>query len=472
MQPFNPVQPHRVVFYSGFKMDKTEKQIVQYIEEHKESCIAFLKDLIRIPSITGYEKNAQEFVRKKISEFGVETEFLEPDLQKMFKLFPEVAQVPSIGEEGLDMPLLTDDKFTYEQIMASPYDRLKSYKDRPNLIGRIKGTGGGRSLILNGHIDTVPVGELSKWKHDPFGAEIEDGRMYGRGSVDMKGGIAAMIFAVETLQKLGIKLAGDLMMQTVVNEEHAGGGALGAVAAGLTADAAIVVEPSGNSSTVQNGSCGGVYWQVVIKGKEVHAGARWKGRKPYGVSANEKSACIITNLLKMESEVNKDETLMSFCIGKLHGGTYATATAPECVMNGVAYFYPKLGTGKDGINKVKKLIRDAVLSVDDPWLKANPPEIKFQHYDDAYQLDDNKDEVLQTVIGSISDVLGTEPCVEIAGGGGDARHLGNQGGIPAVYYGPGNAVVAHSADEYIDLDDYIKGIKVLAVTIYRWCNGV
>ena len=454
-------------------MDKIEKQIIQYIDGHKESYISFLQDLIRIPSITGYEKKAQEFVRKKISEIGAEAEFLEPDLKKMFEKFPEVAQVPSIGEEGLDMPLMTDDKFTYEQIMASPYDRLKSYKDRPNVIGRIKGTGGGRSLILNGHIDTVPVGDETKWKHDPFGGEIEDGKMYGRGTVDMKGGIATMIFAVEALQKLGIKLKGDLMMQSVVNEEHAGGGALGAVAAGLKADAAIVVEPSGSSEIIQKGSCGGVYWEVRIKGFEAHAGARWRGREQYGVSANEKCACIIANLLKMESEVNKEETLMSFCIGKLHGGTYATASAPECVMNGVAYFYPKLGTGPAGINRVKKLIRDAVLSADDPWLKANPPSIKFQHYDDAYELDSSKDAVLKTVAGCITDVLGNQnPGVGIAGGGGDARHLGNQGGIPAIYYGPGNAAVAHSTDEFIELDDYIKGIKVLAVAVYRWCNGV
>ena len=453
-------------------MDTIEKQIIQYIEEHKESYIAFLQDLVRIPSITGYEKEAQEVVRKKMSEFGAETEFLEPDLKKMFEKFPEVAQVPSIGEEGLDMPLMTDDKFTYEQVLSSPYDRLKSYKDRPDLIGRIKGTGGGRSLILNGHIDTVPIGDKSKWKHDPLGAEIEDGKLYGRGSVDMKGGIATMVFAVETLQKLGIKLKGDLMMQSVVNEEHAGGGVLGAVAAGLTADAAIVVEPSGDSCTIQNGSCGGVYWEVRIKGFETHAGYCWKGREQYGVSANEKSACIIANLLKMENEVNKDETLMSFCIGKLHGGTYATASAPECVMNGVAYFYPKLGTGPAGINKVKKLIRDAVLGVDDPWLKENPPSVKFQHYDDAYKLDDSKDAILKNVAGCIKDVMGKEARVDIAGGGGDARHLGNQGGIPAIYYGPGSAVMAHSTDEYIELDDYIKGIKVLAVAIYRWCNGV
>ncbi|MBQ3319778.1 MAG: ArgE/DapE family deacylase, partial [Spirochaetia bacterium] len=333
-------------------------------------------------------------------------------------------------------------------------------------------TNAGKSLILQGHCDVVPTGPLEMWETPPFSPVIKDGRMYGRGTTDMKGGIATMIFAVEALQKLGIKLKGDLIMQTVVNEEHAGGGALGAVAAGITADAAIVTEPTGDSAILQNGSNGGVYWEVRIKGYETHAGARWKGREQYGVSANEKSACIIANLLKMESEVNKDETLMSFCIGKLHGGTYATATAPECVMNGVAYFYPKLGTGPAGINKVKKLIKDAVLSVDDPWLKANPPSIKFQHYDDAYKLDGSKDEILRTVAGSIKDILGKEAGVAVAGGGGDARHLGNQGGIPAIYYGPGNVVMAHSTDEYIELDNYIECIKVLAVAIYRWCNGV
>ena len=451
-------------------MDNIEKLIADYTEQHKDEFITFLSDLVKIPSVTGYEKKAQEFVYKKLSELGFDAQLVEPDVKKMFDLYPEVAQIPSIGEEGLDMPLLTDDKFTYEQLLASPFDRLKSYKDRPNVIATLDGSGGGKSLILNGHIDVVPVGDSSKWRHDPFGAEIADGKMYGRGTVDMKGGIAAMICAVEILKKLGVNLSGDLMLQSVVNEEHAGGGALGAVAAGFTADAAIVTEPSGSGEIIQNGSNGGVYWQIVIKGREAHAGARWRGKEQYGVSANEKSAVIITNLLKMEKEVNKDETLMSFCIGKLHGGTYATASAPECVMNGVAYFFPKLGTGPAGINKVKKLIRDAVMNVDDPWLKANPPELKFQHYDDAYKLDDSKDEIAKTVAGCIKDMLGKEPRFEIGGGAGDGRHLGNQAGIPTIYYGPGSAVMAHSTDEYIDLDYYIKSIKVLAATVYRWCK--
>ena len=452
-------------------MDKIEQQLVQYVDEHKDDFIKFLGDLVKVPSITGYEKKAQEFVRDKIAGLGFETELKEADVKKMFEMFPEVAQVPSIGEEGLDMPLMTEDKFTYEQLMASPFDRLKSYKDRPNLIGKLKGKGGGKSLILNGHIDTVPIGDESKWHVDPFGAEIKDGKLYGRGAVDMKGGVAAMVSAVETLTALKVPLSGDLMLQTVVNEEHAGGGALGIVADGYTADAAIVTEPAGpGGNVILDGNGGGVYWEVRIKGHETHAGSRWQNNKPFGISAIEKAALVVDSLISLEKGLNKDKTMMSLCIGTIKGGTYATATAAECVINGVAYFSPGLGTGKEGIMRVKKMLKDAALNIDDEWLKANPPVIKFQHYDDAYMLPADKQEIKTLTEDVIRDVLGKEPVITQLGGGCDARHFGNQGGIPAIVYGPGDIKMAHSADEYISLDDYIKGIKVLVLTIYRWCK--
>lgn len=452
-------------------MDKIEQQLVQYVDEHKDDFIKFLGDLVKVPSITGYEKKAQEFVRDKIAGFGFETELVEPDVKKMFEMFPEVAQVPSIGEEGLDMPLMTEDKFTYEQLMASPFDRLKSYKDRPNLIGKLKGKGGGKSLILNGHIDTVPVGDRSKWSVDPFGAEIKDGKLYGRGSVDMKGGVAAMVSAVEVLNALKVTLSGDLMLQTVVNEEHAGGGALGIIADGYTADAAIVTEPAGpGGNVILDGNGGGVYWEVRVKGHETHAGSRWQNNKPFGISAIEKAALVVDSLISLEKGLNKEKTMMSLCIGTIKGGTYATATAAECVINGVAYFSPGLGTGKEGIMRVKKMLKDAALNIDDEWLKANPPVIKFQHYDDAYMLPPDKQEIKTLTEDVIRDVIGKEPVITQLGGGCDARHFGNQGNIPAIVYGPGDIKMAHSTDEYISLDDYIKGIKVLAVTIYRWCK--
>ena len=452
-------------------MDEIELKITEYVDAHRDEFIEMLRSLVKIPSVTGYEKKAQEFVKEKLAACGFGAEFLEPDIKKMFEMFPEVAQIPSIGEEGLDMPLMTEDKFTYEQLMASEYDRLKSYNDRPNIVATLKGKGNGRSLIVNGHIDTVPVGNRAAWTKDPFGAEICDGKLYGRGAVDMKGGIATMLGAAQIISDLQIPLSGDLIYETVVNEEHAGGGALGCVAAGITADAAIIAEPTGeNSNVVLDGNGGGVYWEVRIKGKEAHAGSRWQDGKQFGVSANEKAAVIIGRLIELEKELNKEQTLMSLCVGKLHGGTYSTATAPECVINGVAYFSPLLGTGKDGIIKVKKLIKEAVLNTKDSWLESNPPSILFQHYDDAYLLPEDKRMIRNFVADAVSDVLGKPVVFSQLPGGCDARHFGNQAGIPAVVYGPGSIAQAHSTDEYIDIESYIECVKVLTVAIYRWCK--
>jgi acetylornithine deacetylase len=120
----------------------------------------------------------------------------------------------------------------------------RDYRQRPNLAARRKGAGGGRSLLLTGHIDTVPSG-TQEWTRDPFGGELEDGRIYGRGANDMKAGIAANLFVMECLQELGLSLAGDVLFETVVDEEFGGSnGTLAGRLHGFNADAAIISEPS------------------------------------------------------------------------------------------------------------------------------------------------------------------------------------------------------------------------------------
>ena len=447
-------------------MDDIEKKIISYIDKNKNEYVSFLQKLLRIPSLTGEEKEAQVFVAKELKKQGYNVEMFEPDVKELFDKYPQVAQIPSAWNPEYDMPLRTSDVFTYPQLMESKFDKIKTYKNRPNVIAKLPGTGGGKSLILNGHIDVVTIGDRAKWVHDPWGAEIEDGKMYARGASDMKGGVAAMMKAMEAIIKSGVKLRGDIMMQTVVNEEHAGNGALACVAKGYTADAAIITEPTG-SSMVAVESGGGVYWEIKIKGKETHAACRWDGKKQYGVSAIEKTPLIINKLMDMERSLNKDEADISLCIGMIKGGTYSTSTALECTLNGVAYFSANLGTGEQGMLKVKKLLKECVKNINDPWLKQNPPELLFQHYDDAYRLGDNGKEILSTLKCAGKDVLGKEP-VTSKMGACDARSLGNSGKIPVIVYGPGNVKTAHSLDEHISIDDYLKSIKVLAIAIYRW----
>src|SRR5699024_4801785 len=114
------------------------------------------------------------------------------------------------------------------------------FKNRPNLAATIKGEGNGKSLLLFGHIDTVKAG--TNWTQDPFGAEIIDDKIYGRGTVDMKGGVAAMIMAINAIKESGIKLKGDVTVGTVVEEESSGMGALDFADKGYISDAAIITE--------------------------------------------------------------------------------------------------------------------------------------------------------------------------------------------------------------------------------------
>ena len=112
------------------------------------------------------------------------------------------------------------------------------------MVAVLKGTGGGKSIILNGHIDVVPVGDEQNWKQDPFSGHIEAGKLYGRGSTDMKGGTVSLLMALEALIALGIRLKGDVIFQSVIEEESGGAGTLAAVLRGYQADGAIIPEPT------------------------------------------------------------------------------------------------------------------------------------------------------------------------------------------------------------------------------------
>ncbi len=450
-------------------MNKEQIRILNMVDEKRSEIIEALKTLVKIPSRTGEEGEIQKVQAATFRQMGLEVDVWEPDIKELFDKYPEIAQYPSRWEPELDLPLTFPDKCEYEQLVNSGYIGKLNYKGRPDVVGILKGTGGGRSLILNGHIDTVTVEPREQWIHDPFGAEIEEGKMYGRGTTDMKGGVVAMTKALDSIIKSGIKLRGDVILQSVVNEEHSGNGTLACVARGYKADAAIVTEPS-HSSNVVIKSGGAAYWQIKVKGREVHPGVRWEGNEMYGISAIEKTPFIINGLLDLERNQNERDIRFSLGIGKIRGGSYATSTARECIVDGVIYFTPELGTGIPGIKKVKDLIRNTVTdsSNRDIWLRDNPAELYFLHYDDAYEVNTDE-EILQALIGAREEVMGEEP--KITGMSScDSRHLGNQGGIPTVLYGPGNPHTAHSLDENIDIEDFITATKVLALAIYRWCG--
>ena len=448
-----------------------EKRIIDKVEEKTEEIIALLSKLVKIPSLTGEEGKAQGFVEEYLKDIGLEVDAWEPDIEELFSKYPEAAQYPSHWEHDLILPY--QNMPTYADLVKTGTIDVLNYKNRPNVVGRLKGSGGGRSLILNGHIDTVTVEPREQWSADPFGAEIRDNKMFGRGTADMKGGMAAAIGAVKCLIESGVKLRGDVIIESVVNEEHSGDGTLACVAKGIMADAVIVVEPSDYEVYVSES--GNLYWEVRVKGKPAHTGSRWTGGKQVGVSAIEKIPEIIRSLVELEAEFNKapahplykDKPPSSLAIGKISGGTYETLTAEECTIKGSLYFAPNVGSVREVMERMQDAISKA--SDNDPWLKQNPPELVFLHHRNPSEVNP-REPIIEVIENAVERALGFKPIAVGEHMPADQSFYINQAKVPAVVFGPGSLAQAHKVDEYIKIEDFINGVKSLALIVYEWCK--
>jgi len=357
----------------------SEETILAKVEAKRGVLIDLLSKLVRIPSLTGEEGEAQGFVEKYLKDLGLKVDAWEPDIKELFDKYPEAAQYPTHWQH--DLVLSYKDCPTYSELVKTGKIDILNYRNRPNVVGWLRGAGSGRSLILNGHIDTVPVGPKERWTVDAFGAQIKDNKMFGRGTTDMKGGLAAAIGAIQCLIESDVKLKGDVIIESVVNEEHSGNGTLACIAKGIMADAAIIVESS--EFDVHISEAGNLYWEVIVKGEPTAPGERWRESKQQGVSAIEKLPEVIRGLVDLESELNKtpphfhykDKFPISLVLGKISGGSYETITAEECSIRGSLYFAPHIGS----VGKVMEQVKNAVsrASEKDPWLKSNPPEVRF-----------------------------------------------------------------------------------------------
>lgn len=429
-----------------------------------------LADLVRIPSLTGEEGAGQAHLAAVLAGLGAEVDLTEPDIAAMFASFPEIAQYPTHWQHDLILPYA--DLPTTDALAASGLGEVLNYRGRPNLVAVFKGSGGGRSLILNGHMDTVTIEPREAWTQDPHGAAIVDGRMYGRGTSDMKGGLMAAVMAMTYLREAGLQLAGDVIIQSVVNEEHAGNGTLDLVRRGIRADAAIVLEPTENQVFVSHP--GGLYWQVEVPGVPRSPGARWRGEMQVGVSAIERLPGVIEALLEIERDYNRirpndpleaGQAAFSLVMGKIAGGHYETVTAGELLLKGGAYFSPRVGTVQD----VMRRFRDAVAGANRASaLRCDPVSVAFLHHDDATR--QAPDIAVARHLGATLARRGGDGVARRGPFCCDMRHLVNQGGMPAVIFGPGTIAQAHKPDEHIALDEYLAAIGHLIDFIATWCN--
>lgn len=452
-------------------MPDTLTEALDRASSNRDRSIEALASLVRVPSLTGEEGDAQTHMAGLLSDLGADTESLEPDVAALFESFPMVAQYPTHWQHDLILPYA--DLPTHQALEKSGLEDVLNYRDRPNVVGTFRGTGGGRSLILNGHIDTVTIEPTHEWTRDPFGAEIDNGLMYGRGTSDMKGGLMAAMLAMTYLREAGASLRGDVILQSVVNEEHAGNGTLDLVRRGYRADAAIVLEPTNNAICVSHP--GGLYWQVTVPGVVRSPGARWAGEHMEGVSAIEKLPAVIEALLHVEKIYNATKTddpmeegrvPFALTIGKVAGGHYETATASEAVLRGGAYFSPVAGE----VHEVMGQFRDSIAAANsgDDFLNTHPAQLEFLHHDDSTR--QSPQIPLAVQMGEVLTERGISGEAKAGPFACDMRHLVNQGNIPTIIFGPGSIAQAHKPDENITVQEYLDCIEHLIAFIWSWCN--
>ena len=207
----------------------SRRKLLEKIDQGRDKAVAFLRDMVVIPSVTGDEAQIQTFVSKYMTKIGLDVDMWETDWEQLKK------------HPGY-----------------RPVDR--GYEGRPNIVATWKGAGGGRSLLLNGHTDVIPVGGGEGWSDNPWSATIKNGRMYGRGTADMKSGVASHIMAVECLMAAGMKPKGDVYINVVIDEEVSGHGTLDTVIRGYKADAGISGETS--DLAVQPACIGRIWFEI------------------------------------------------------------------------------------------------------------------------------------------------------------------------------------------------------------------
>jgi acetylornithine deacetylase len=358
---------------------------------------------------------------------------------------------------------------------AEMHDYLEHVGDQPgwegrlNVVGKRAGKGGGRSILLNAHIDTVPEGDHALWTQPPFAANLVNGRIYGRGSCDMKGGLVTHLAALDALTAAGITLKGDVTVAATVGEEDGGLGALSTVLRGYRADAVLVTEPT--ELALVTACEGSLVFRIGITGRSAHAATRDEG-----VSALEKFIPIFADLQSFERERNaslKHPLYDAFAnkvpvnVGVVRAGNWAS-TVPEALEAEVRV---GLLPGEE-LQAFKRLVIDRIqaAAARDPWLTEHPPVITFFGGQFIAAETPTDAPICEAIRLAHRHSTGSAVRTEGVTYGADMRHFIAIGGMPCVMYGAGDIKLAHAPDEYLPVADLQTAVRTVANLLVEWCG--
>jgi acetylornithine deacetylase len=412
--------------------------IQSYLSQYRDHYINLLQEWVQHPTLSGEEYELQQKIADSLKAAGFDVDMWEPDIELI-----------------KDHPAFTSER--------------KSFEGSPNVCATLKGTGGGRSLLLNGHVDVVPEGALEQWEHDPFSGLIEDGKMFGRGTTDMKAGNVALLAAVEAVQYLNVPLKGDLIFQSVVEEETGGAGTLSAIERGYRADAAIIPEPT--EMKIVPKQQGSTWFRVTVSGISAHAGTRFEG-----ISALEKSWKVYDTLMSLENERNirlQDPMFKNIKIpipinvGKIQGGSWPSSVPSQVIMEG------RYGIGPDEtIAEAKKELEQALHRLEqyDEFFKKYPVEVEWFGASWIPGAVDLPHPLVDILTNTFEKTQQQQPVIQASNWGTDGGMLTQYAGTPSIIFGPGTTSMAHFPNESVELDRVFAFTEVLFHTIIDWCG--
>jgi acetylornithine deacetylase len=432
-----------------------ERAVDGYVDAHVGDLVELVRRLVQFDTTsvdlspgsshtTNEEADLQAYVAERLAGLGAQVDQWEPD-----------------AREFADHP------------MMPPWHH---WQGRPLTVGTLRGSGGGRSLVVNGHIDVVDAGERSRWTSPPFAAEVRDGRIYGRGAVDMKGGVGAAIFALETLQACGIRLAGDVVVETVPDEETCAMGTIAAIARGYRADAGLVPEPTRCNLWIA--TRGLLHGTLTVDGRSAHAEMnqpRWQDGG--GVNAISKAVSALDGLERLTAEWAEREDKRHALLGTpsasptiIRGGSFISNIPERCEVAVNATYLPS-DADQDGFGSIPRgeieQAIDAVAGADD-WLAEHRPRWSWYTDYPPSEIDP------QAPIVAVAQEAGREVGIEVVAEGIDTTYDGALltlfADTPSPAFGPGDLGRAHAPDEWVGIDELVLGARLYARAIVGWCG--
>lgn len=414
-------------------------KILHAVDAGFDDQIGFTRDLVRKPSVRGQEATAQDLMADGFREHGFDVD--------RFKLDPDIlASHPGFSPVAV------------------------SYENAWSVVGSWRPeTPKGRSLIMNGHVDVVPTGPADLWTHPPFDPVVDGDWMYGRGAGDMKSGTAAMIFAMAALKRAGVVPAATVHMESVIEEECTGNGALSCMARGYDGDVVLIPEPS--DARLMSAQVGVVWMQVTVRGVPVHVSVAGSGQ-----NAIEACTPLWAALHRLEEEWNRPNSKhaafadvahpVNVVVSKIEGGDWTSSVPSWCRFDVRVGLYPDTE-----VALIQRRLEEclAAASRDHPFLSNNPPSIAWHGFlAPGYVLRDGDE--AQRILEQSHQAVFKSPLSRAAFTGlTDARFRGLYGSAPGLVYGA-KAENIHGIDERVSIDSIRKLTQAMALFIADWCG--